>query len=135
MDGISLQELFTKETGQRPKGIGFRYMGKAAWIDNQYKLVKPKAKNDTWELYDLQKDPFERNNLMGSSPEIAKKLLEAFRAWSASVDKSIAGSDYPGGLTEQDPAPRSWSTAPEYRPFLQLFYQRPEYRNAKATED
>lgn len=135
MDGISLRELFTKETGQCPKGIGFRYMGKAAWIDNQYKLVKPKAKNDTWELYDLQKDPFERNNLMGSSPEIAKKLLEAFRAWSASVDKSIAGSDYPGGLTEQDPAPRSWSTAPEYRPFLQLFYQRPEYRNAKATED
>jgi arylsulfatase A-like enzyme len=135
VDGISLQKLFTAAMATRQKGIGFRYMGKAAWIDNQYKLVKPKAKADVFELYDLEKDPYEKNNLIEKEPKIAASMMAAFSEWSKGVDKSVAGADYPGGLAEKDPQPRSWLTAPEYKPFLELFNKRPEYKNTKATED
>ncbi len=130
VDGISLQELFKKETGPRKSGIGFRYMGKTAWIEDRYKLVKPKAKEAGFELYDLQTDPYEKDNLIQKQPAIAARLRAAFDQWSNSVDRSVAGLDYLNGLSEKDPAPRSWFTDPEYRPYLNQFKKRPEYSPA-----
>ena len=127
VDGISLQDLFKSEVGPRKSGIGFRYMGKAAWIDDRYKLVKPKAKTEGFELYDLQTDPYEKENLIQTQPAVAARLQDAFDQWSNSVDRSVSGLDYPNGLSEKDPAPRSWLTDPAYRPYLKEFKKRPEY--------
>jgi hypothetical protein len=67
--------------------------------------------------------------------QIHRIHLKSFKLWGKSVDNSIAGRDYPGGLMEKDPAPRSWLTAPEYKPFLELFSKRPEYKSSKNGED
>ncbi len=135
LDGISIRKLFTEEMGARNQPIPFRYVRRAALIDNQYKLLTNDLRKNEFELYDLQKDPHEKNNLIFSEPVIAGRMLDSYRKWSLSVDNSIAGKDYPNGLMETDPAPRSWLTAKEYAPFLEVFMKRPEYKNLKAGDD
>ncbi len=134
-DGISLRKLFEKEIQSRETPIPFRYMGKGALIDNDFKLLSQDLKQDEFELYNLKNDPTEKNNLMKNEPEIAKRMIEIYRNWSQSVESSIAGNDYPDGLTEKDPEPRFWILSPEYKPYLEEFKKRPEFKSLKTSED
>jgi hypothetical protein len=72
---------------------------------------------------------------MSREPAVAKRMIEAFRKWSSSVDRSVAGDDYPGGLSMPDPPARAWVTALEYKPYLEVLLKRPEYRLIKAEEE
>jgi hypothetical protein len=72
---------------------------------------------------------------MDKEPVVAQRMIAAFRDWSKSVDKSIAGSDHLGGLQEPDPSPRLWLTAPEYRPYLEMLLKRPEYKGMKMQDE
>lgn len=130
VDGVSLRSLFTAETGPRARPLGFRHTGRAALVDNRYKIVNLGiAKGGAFELYDLEADPSETRNIAAEQPEVAARLTRALVAWNASVDASYAGRDYPEGkVSATEPKSRDWMTAPEYQPYLKQLQARPEYR-------
>ena len=128
-DGLSLLPLFAREIDRRAKPIPFRHTGRAAWIDNEYKLVVPKIAQDRFELYHLVDDPAETTDLFAREPEVAARLVKQFRDWNSSVDQSFAGKDYPEGrVYPSEPKSRQWMNSPEYAPYLEQLRQRPEYR-------
>ncbi len=135
IDGISLRKLFDKDISARKAPIPFRYMGKGAFIENNFKLLALNLKQDKFELYDLKNDPTEKNNLINTQPKIAKQMIGAYKKWSESVESSIAGTDYTGGLSEPDPEPRFWMNSPEYLPYMDELTKRPEFKNLKISNE
>jgi hypothetical protein len=130
LDGISLLPLFGEDLGPRVKPIPFRREGKAAYIDNDYKLVIPNIAGKNFELYNLKVDPIESKNLFETQTQIANRMVASFKEWNASADRSVAGKDYPEGTVDPDhPAPREWMKTPEYAPYLAAFRERWEYQS------
>ena len=130
-DGISLENLLTNDLGKRENPIPFHCFGNTAWLDYPYKLLHTgrAKKAKAFELYHLEDDPTESDNLYGKRPEEAKRLRAAMTRWLASMRQSAGGRDYPEGkLLPGDPAPRSWMGADAYRPYFRAWRKRPEYR-------
>ena len=127
-DGMSLTLLFEKELNRREKPIGFRHADRAAFIDNDYKLVTLDVASDKYELYDLAADEKETTDLYESKPTVAKRMRKAFEGWNASVEASFAGRDYPEGTADpSESAPRFWMDSKEYEPYFEEWKKRPEY--------
>jgi hypothetical protein len=127
-DGESLLPLFSKNLERRMKPIGFRHTGRAAFIDNNYKLVLPDRGKPEFELYNLAVDESETRNLFGLESKLAEQILSAFTVWNESVSNSDRGGDYPEGRVDPDhPASREWMKSPNYAPYLDKFRQRWEY--------
>lgn len=108
LDGINLLPLFDGKMTERGKAIPFvsqstRPDSHAALIDWPYKLHlhavegKKAAKKLAGGplLYDVSKDPKETTDLAAQQPERVAKMTAALLAWRASVEKSLAGADYP----------------------------------------
>ena len=72
------------------------YAGPRVILDNRYKLVVDgQSGSDTnVELFDLHADRAEQNNLAGSKPEVAERLLSELRQWQTSVLNSLQEADY-----------------------------------------
>jgi arylsulfatase A-like enzyme len=64
--------------------------------DNRYKLVIHEGQGGQLkrELFDLDKDPAEENNLVEAKPEVAKDLEQQLRKWQQSVLESLTEADY-----------------------------------------
>ena len=136
VDGTSLKPLLTSELQERAKPLGFRHRGRAAWIDNRYKMLTLDITGEKFELYDLEADPREAKDISAEKPEVARRLREALLAWNKSVSASFAGQDYPGGKVDpKEPRSRNWATSPEYQPFLPELLKRPEYRTAATKKE
>jgi len=119
LDGMSLKPLFTAETGPRLTPLGFRYGSKAAFISGNHKLVTPDHTKDDFELFDLEADPGEKNNLATAQPEIFTQMKQKFQAWNTSVQASFEGKDYAEGkVSPPDPEPINWFEAAPYKPWL-----------------
>ena len=73
------------------------FSGARALLGNQYKLVIHDGKNGTTikELFDINSDPAEKENLIASQPEVAGEMEEKLRNWQQSVLESLMGNDYP----------------------------------------
>lgn len=129
LDGISLKRLFKQELPQREVPLAFRYQQKAAWIDNQYKLLTNNLRRGGFELYNLQIDPHETHNLASAQPERLEQMKQALLAWNDTVDASFQGKDYPEGkLSPADPESRFWFDEPAYQEYLPEWLQRWEFR-------
>ena len=128
VDGNSIKELFTKNLVKREKPIPFRYQGKGAIVDNNYKLVAVNISKKNFELYDLQKDPIETKNIIDDEKEIANRMIKTFMEWSNSVDASDAGNDYLNGLLEPNGKNVFWYSLPEYQSYFPKWKNRPEYK-------
>ncbi|MEZ6122252.1 MAG: sulfatase-like hydrolase/transferase [Planctomycetaceae bacterium] len=129
LDGLSLVSLFNQDQPRRSQPLGFRHADRAAWIDNNYKLVKPDARSNSWELYDVDADRAETVDLSDRHPDIAERMLKEWTKWNSGVENSVAGKDYPEGEVQPpDPGPRSWPETAEYRPWLNEWKDRPEFK-------
>ncbi|MCP4788584.1 MAG: sulfatase-like hydrolase/transferase [Fuerstiella sp.] len=118
-DGTSLRTLFQRELGARKKPLMFRHRGRGVIVDNQYKLLTVDGK---YELYDLETDHDESEDLFDRNPEIANRLKASYLAWNKTVDASVAGHDYPGKKVDPNqPARRFWKDDSAYTPHLELF--------------
>jgi len=127
-DGISLKPLFTNDRERRDKPIPFACFGNTALLDNNYKLIH--RGQQRYELYDLESDPNEQQNLMGTRPILARRMQAAMARWTQSMTASVAGQDYPEGqVNAGEPQPRFWTTVEEYRPYFTKWKQRPEYKS------
>jgi arylsulfatase A-like enzyme len=129
-DGVSLAPLFDKDLKRRENPIGFRHTGRAALIDNNYKLITLDIKKNAFQLYDLDSDPREQHDLFKERPKVARRLKAAFQQWNRSVVASVAGQDYPeGSVSPSEPQPRFWTTVKEYEPYFEAWKKRPEYKS------
>jgi len=70
--------------------------GHAAWIDWPWKLhrIQDKSGSITWELYDLEIDSMEQNNVIQVQSEQAASLKIQLEKWQLSVLNSLNGGDY-----------------------------------------
>jgi arylsulfatase A-like enzyme len=72
------------------------YSGERTMMKDKYKLVvegeTPNEKG--FELYDIQNDPGEKQNLANENPEIVEEMLAEMRKWQESVLNSLTGADY-----------------------------------------
>ncbi len=129
VDGMSIKPLFDGEIGPRSKPIPFRYQNKAALIDNDLKLVAENVGSGKYQLFDLKADKTESTDLFAKRPEDAKRLQAALNGAVASISDSQKGVDYAEGkVTREGPHGRFWPTIPEYKPFLEEWGKRPEYK-------
>jgi len=123
-DGISIRSLFDNEIGPRTTPILFRHTGRGALIDNDFKLVTLDHNGDQYKLFNLADDPGETTDLIKSDPDVAQRMIEAFKTWNESVEASYAGDDYPEAFDPQsEPQRRKWSESEEYAPHLERFQQ------------
>ena len=127
-DGVDLSPLFEAELARRAKPLAFRHTGRAAIVDNGYKLLTQDLSSAEFELYDLEADPLETDNLRDRQPEVAARLAQELTAWSNSVDASALGQDYPSkAIDPSESQPRVWMQMPEYAPYVDQLRKRPEY--------
>ncbi len=70
--------------------------GHAAWLDWPWKLhrIEDQTSNIAWELYNLEKDPFEEENIVDSHPERIADMKAPLEDWQRSVVGSLNGLDY-----------------------------------------
>lgn len=128
LDGISLEPLLKSEIGERPSPIGFRYRGRAAWVDNRYKVVSKDVSKGQVQLFDLVDDPAESNDLSESKPKIAARLGKQLSEWNESVEKSFQGKDYASGRVDpSEPEPRTWTNMEVYQPYFDQWRTRWQY--------
>ena len=130
VDGISLVPLLTKDISKREKPIAFRSGSKGALVDNNYKLVTLNRETDDFQLFDLTNDPTESADISGEYPEIFENMKSMFNQWTASVDDSVAGLDYPEGeVNPTEPERHFWYDDERYAPYFEEWKDRPEYSN------
>jgi len=92
-DGVSLLPLIHGKMEKRPRPIGFESRKQVALIDNQYKLYSG-DRGESFELYDLLKDPNETRNIAPAHPEIVERMSHTLQQWQASCQSSARGADY-----------------------------------------
>lgn len=61
----------------------WEHFGNRALRSGNWKLVA--KENAPWELYDMKTDRTELNNLIGSQPNIARKLINQYKNWAKKV--------------------------------------------------
>ncbi len=129
VDGKSLKSLFTTDVASEGKRIPFRFEKTRALTGQRYKILTTDARKGKYELYDLETDPAETTDLSEEKPEVFSEMKAALIAWNESAEASFAGKDYPEGkVSPPDPEPVQWTDSPIYRPFLEEWAKRPEYR-------
>ena len=72
------------------------FTGERTMMKNQYKLVLEgqSPNKEGFELYDIQNDRGETNNLADRHPEIVEEMQTQLREWQESVLNSLTGADY-----------------------------------------
>ena len=84
--GVSMWEGLTgkAETFHSPsETIGYELAGSSAVFQGRYKLVQnlPPKGTGAWELYDMNVDPSEVNNLAVDKPELVAELKQAYETY------------------------------------------------------
>jgi arylsulfatase len=80
LEGKSLMPIFQRAERQGHHAIYWEHEGNRAVRAGKWKLVSRYPGN--WELYDLQADRTEMNDLAGKNPSKAAELERAYNAWA-----------------------------------------------------
>ena len=101
LDGISLVPLFKGKMKERGQPIGFQSAGQVALISDRYKIYGSGGRKKEQELtlpklklFDLKKDPSEKNDLAAQHPDLIKKMTATLKQWRKSCRHSDTGGDY-----------------------------------------
>ncbi|HEC44746.1 MAG TPA: arylsulfatase [Bacteroides sp.] len=78
-DGISLYPLASGNEPRRDELLYWQWKDGKAIREGKWKLVSDY--NEPWELYDMEVDQTETNNLIEDFPEVAKDLAEKWETW------------------------------------------------------
>lgn len=84
MEGVSLRPALLGSPLNRSEPIFFEHEGNRAVRDGKWKLVLKHL--GPWELYDIEADRTEQNNLIDKQPELAKQLVAKWEAWAERAD-------------------------------------------------
>ena len=80
-EGQSLKPVFENKTFIH-NPIGWEHEGNRGFRDGKWKLV---AKSKDWELYDIEADRTELNNLASVNPEITGEMIAKYEKWASRV--------------------------------------------------
>jgi arylsulfatase len=81
LQGVSLKPVFSGNNLERENPIFWEHEGNRAIRTGKWKLVA-KGANGAWELYDLEADRSELNNLASVHKERAKEMANTWEAWA-----------------------------------------------------
>ena len=81
LQGESFLDLLMGEEWQRQQPIFFEHEGNCAIRHGQFKLVR--QFDQAWELYDMDEDRTELNDLVGRNAPLERELLVQFDDWAA----------------------------------------------------
>ncbi|WP_299556360.1 arylsulfatase [Seonamhaeicola sp.] len=87
--GKSLKPLFLDGSKQiHTEPIFFEHQGNAAVRLGNFKLVKDWERNrdDNWELFDLESDRTETNNLAVEMPEKTNEMIAMYNNWASTIN-------------------------------------------------
>lgn len=80
LEGVSLVPAMQMKPLKRRAPLFWEHEGHRAVREGKWKLVA--SFNDPWELYDIEKDRAELNNLAEQHPKQVKKLSRLYEAWA-----------------------------------------------------
>ncbi len=80
MEGVSLTSAFSEDTVTR-EAIYFEHEGNRAVRRGSWKLVA-KGRESAWELYNIEHDRSETNNLAEEQPEMVQELANLWQQWA-----------------------------------------------------
>jgi len=85
LPGKSLLPLLWGQSNEvdRGKPLFWERAGKTAVRDGKWKLVLPGGTEPQYELYDIDKDRAENENLAATHPDIVARLKEEYKKWAA----------------------------------------------------
>ncbi|MCD6354155.1 MAG: arylsulfatase [Prolixibacteraceae bacterium] len=84
MQGQSLLPVFAGKKVIRKKPIFWEWRNGEAVYYNSWKIVKEGLRNP-WELYNIENDPTETNNLAAENPKKVNDLKQLFTDWKAGL--------------------------------------------------
>lgn len=107
-----------------------------AVIDDHYKFVKNgNVKATPWELFDLQQDPGETNDLAAQQPDRLERMKAEALAIQTSIDASEQGKDYPEGKVLQPERSESWFEMEAYQALYDRFAElKPGWTAKKSIQ-
>ena len=87
MEGESLIPAFSGQSIQRDGPVGFEHHGNLALRDGRWKIVSAYRRDQPtrWELFDMNTDRTELNDLADSHPEKLKEMVGKWQAWANRV--------------------------------------------------
>ncbi|MGV8094346.1 MAG: sulfatase [Mangrovibacterium sp.] len=91
LDGISLKSLLDGKMKRRPRPIGSCFGTQVSYSDNQYKLY---ARDGRFQLYDIDRDPFERQAIELEVPFVFRKMQKKLLKFVSSCRSSFEGKEY-----------------------------------------
>ncbi len=103
LDGTSLSPLIEGNKLEREEPIGFAIGSQTAYIDTRYKLY---CRDSIFELYDMEKDPYEETDIQGSFQEETDLYTDQNIDWLNRCEESFKGSEY--GLESVDRMNQKW---------------------------
>jgi arylsulfatase A-like enzyme len=83
--GISMKPLFMNGTGRTHDYMYWEHQNSCAVRHGKWKAVK-RLKDKTWELYDLETDRTERDNIAAQFPDVVKYLDSKWQQWAETHD-------------------------------------------------
>jgi arylsulfatase len=83
LEGKSLLPVFLGHQREPHEFLFWEHEGSEAVRNGKWKLVA--AAGGSWELYDMETDRTELNDLADQHPEIKSRLVEAWEAWADKV--------------------------------------------------
>lgn len=84
MEGISLVPVMKGEkSGSRT--LGFEHERNRGYLKGEWKIVSEQYRGPEWELYNIEEDRLEQNNLAGQYPGMVKTLEEEYEEWANRV--------------------------------------------------
>jgi arylsulfatase A-like enzyme len=107
LDGVSMIPLLEGKEFKRPKPIGFASQRQRAFNDEKYKLYHTNGKS--FELYDMEKDPYEKTNIAEQKPEVVENFRKGFGEWFDSCRESFEGKEY--GTASLERVKQTWPSA------------------------
>ena len=80
MDGENILPLLEGRSWERERPLFFEHEGNCAIRDGKFKLVR--KFNQPWELYDMEEDRTELNDMMGCNEPLTARLTRDYEGWA-----------------------------------------------------
>ncbi len=84
IEGQSLVPVFRNERFDH-QPIGWEHEGNRGFRDGKWKLVERRNPGLAWELYDMETDRTEQNNLVEAYPEVTQSMIQKYQTWADRV--------------------------------------------------